>query len=431
MNKNSIKNMQSDSAVQLSLFSDDEMGGFSIEEVLEAYHRCLKGKAGTYEAMEFSMNYMSNCVGLCRDLNSRSYKPSRYIVFISFVPVLREIFGSAFRDRVTDTLISEKMIPQLDSQFVDDNYSTRRNKGSLYGVFRVAEMIRRCSRDYRRDCFLLKIDIQSFFMTLNKEITMQLWTDLVNSGYKGADRELILYTLRQIIFDRPENNCVRKGHLSDWNGLPRSKSLFNSDGTCGFPIGKVISQESALLNLNRLDHILMEVFCIENGHYMDDRVMVEVSEQKLMRAKRFIDRWHQKNKLHTHPKKVYLQHFSKGVLFGGAMIMPGRIYLSNRTVGNCVHRLEIFNVNAVRQKNYVYTHVEEFATTMNSYFGLLGHFSEWNTTHRIIRSIGREWFRVMYIVGRGGKYKIRVKYDYRVRVKARRRQRQRMKELLE
>lgn len=418
------------SAVELSLFSDDEMGGFSLEEVIEAYHRCIKGKTGTYEAMEFSMAYMSNCVSLWRDLNSRCYKPSRYIVFISFVPVLREIFGSAFRDRVVDTLISEKMIPLLDNQFVDDNYSTRRNKGALYGVFRVAEMIRQCSAGYTCDCHLMKLDIQSFFMTLNKQVVMQLWTDLIRREYKGADGELIIHTLWQIIFDRPEQNCVRKGHLSDWDDLPRSKSLFHSDGTCGFPIGKVISQESALLYLNDLDHILTSRYHLANGHYMDDRVSVSRSEAKLLQVKRVIDDWHQSRGLRTHPKKVYLQHYSKGVLFGGAMILPGRIYLSNRTIGNCFRRLEIYNSHVRMQRNYAASHVEEFATTMNSYFGMMSHFAEWNTIHRVIRSIGHEWFAVMQVVGKSGKYKIVVKRSFRSRTIAVRRQRQRMHELL-
>ena len=398
---------------QLSLFSPEEMGGFSLEEVIQAYHVCLRGKGGTAEAQKFSYRYMSECVSLQRELNEYRYVVSRYIVFISFRPVQREIFGSAFRDRVVDTLIATKLMPVIDQLLVDDNYSTRKDKGSLYGVMRVYDMIRQCSADYTRDCWILKDDISSFFMTLLKDRTMQLWTEVVRNGYTGNDRELIIDTLRRIIYDRPELNCVLKGKQSDYNGLPPGKILRNSDGRRGFPIGKVISQISALLYLHELDAILTFIEQVHNGHYMDDRAIVGESVERLMELKRLQDRWHSDHGLQTHPRKTYLQHYSKGVLFGGAMILPGRIYLSNRPIGNCFRRLAQFNHKAQTEQGYVEQHAEEFASTMNSYFGLMGHYAEWNTAHRVIREIAPEWFKVLFVVCKKGKIKVSVNPQYR------------------
>ena len=110
---------------QLSLFSPEEMGGFSLQEVLEAYRVCLRGKSGTFEAQKFGYRYMSECVQLWRSLNNQTYQLSLFIAFISLYPVMREIYGSKFVDRVVDTIIYQKLLPLLDLQFVDDNYSTR------------------------------------------------------------------------------------------------------------------------------------------------------------------------------------------------------------------------------------------------------------------------------------------------------------------
>lgn len=402
-------------AVQLSLFPPEEMGGFSLKDVIRAYHVCLRGKSGTAEAQKFSYRYMSECVELWRELNGFRYKVSRYIVFISFRPVQREIFGSAFRDRVVDTLIATKIMPVIEQILVDDNYSTRKDKGSLYGVKRVAEMIRQCSNNYTRDCWILKDDISSFFMTMQKDRTMQLWADVVRNRYGQIDSELIVDTISRVIYDRPELNCILKGKPSDYDGLPPAKILRNSDGKHGFPIGKVISQISALLYLDELDHLISNVRHIANGHYMDDRVMVCESLAKLIEAKRLQDRWHLEHGLTTHPRKTYLQHYSKGVLFGGAMILPGRIYLSNRPIGNCFRRLAMFNHLAKTEPNYVVEHAEEFASVMNSYFGLMCHFAEWNTTHRLIYEIASEWFTVMAVISRKGKTKVYVYSQYRQR----------------
>ena len=155
---------------ELSLFGEAEMGGFSLEEIILAYRKCLRGKLGTHEAQLFQMNYMEECVRLWRDLNAGLYQVSRYISFASFRPVLREIFGSAFRDRVVDTLLAEKLVPVLEQLFVIDNYSTREGKGCLFAVQRTVEMIRQCSENYTRDCYLLKDDISSFFMAMSKDL---------------------------------------------------------------------------------------------------------------------------------------------------------------------------------------------------------------------------------------------------------------------
>ena len=204
---------------QLSLFSPEEMGGFSLQEVLEAYRVCLRGKSGTFEAQKFGYRYMSECVQLWRSLNNQTYQLSLFIAFISLYPVMREIYGSKFVDRVVDTIIYQKLLPLLDRQFVDDNYSTRKDKGALYGIRRVAEMIRIESEDYTRDCYILKDDIKSFFMSMEKQRVMDNWEAFVRENYHEADRELIIATLRKIVFFRPELNCIRKGSPRDWDPM--------------------------------------------------------------------------------------------------------------------------------------------------------------------------------------------------------------------
>lgn len=415
--------------VQLSLFGDCNTGSFPLCDVLRAARLCLRGKEQTWEAQEFVYNWWSECVRVWRELNDCRYIVSRYIVFIKHWPVIREIFGSAFRDRVVDTLFMMRVLPVMEQQFVVDNYSTRKDKGALFGVMRVAEMIRTVSEGYTRDCFVMKIDIMSFFVSISREIAYRLWERFLTDNYYGPDRWLLLATVKKILYDSPERHCVVKGHLSDWAPLPRSKSLLmGGDGRHGLPIGKVISQMTALLYLDDIDHRLVSDWGLEtNGHYMDDRVIVDTDEEQMWEVKRWLDTEHEKLELRTHPRKVSLQHCSKGVLFAGAMIMPGRIYVSNRTVGSCFHKLYAFNRCAAADAHYAWEHAAEFANVMNSYLGLMGHYSEWNTVHRLIRTIGPEWYGVMWVVGRRGRYKVQLHPGLRPRAQAKRHLHRRMK----
>lgn len=202
----------------------------SLEEVTRAYRRCLRRKRNTYDALKFEMNAESECVRLWQELNSRQYRPSRSIVFISNYPVKREIFGAAFRDRVVDTIFASRITPLLEQQYIDDNYSTRVGKGTLYGMRRVEQMIKDVSEDYTDDCWVMKLDMQSYFMSLPKAGVYRKFSDFIIRHYHGADVEWLLWLLKVIISDRPELHCVRNSPLSQWEGLPKNKSLFYSDG---------------------------------------------------------------------------------------------------------------------------------------------------------------------------------------------------------
>lgn len=70
-----------------SLFVPEETGGISLEEVFEAYFACRRKKRGTHNALAFEADYERKCIGLWREINAGTYKPSRSVAFIVFKPV--------------------------------------------------------------------------------------------------------------------------------------------------------------------------------------------------------------------------------------------------------------------------------------------------------------------------------------------------------
>ena len=78
-----------------------------------------------------------------------------------------------------------------------------------------------------------------------------------------------------------------------------------------------------------------------------------------------------------HPKKLYIQHYSKGVKFIGAVVKPGRLYIANRTKGNFYESI----VNLEKQyldKSYItLTDIEHCCSVINSYLGFLKHYKSY------------------------------------------------------
>ena len=391
--------------------------GISYEEVYEAYWQCLEHKGNTIDAIRFEINAEEECRKLTVELNNRTYRPSRSTVFISEKPVKREIFGAAFRDRVVDTVFARRVTPWLEKWYIDDNYSTRVGKGTLYGISRVSEMIRRQSENYTVDCWVMKLDMQSYFMSLPKNLAYRKFERLLRCIYKGRDLELLCWLLHTVIMDRPELHCVRNSRREAWDGLPPNKSLFNSDGDHGLPIGKVISQMTALVFMDDLDHQLVgSIWSIglSFGHYMDDMVMVSRDKELLEWVRdEIVDKWAAKNQVRRHPRKMYLQHYTKGVLFTGGMIMPGRIYMSRRTLAAWIDKIERYNRLAESDEHYAENHVQKFASVMNSYLGMMRHFAAFNQVRKVLRRISPEWYKVMTVKLEYKRYKVCIRKEYR------------------
>ena len=127
--------------MEKTLFRLSEMGGIELWEVVDAYYECRRRKRRTVSAMKFELDWESECVSLWESINNGTYRPGRSIAFIVDKPTKREIFAADFRDRVVHHLIARKIQPLLEAQFIDDSYSTREGKGTLYGIRRIASQL--------------------------------------------------------------------------------------------------------------------------------------------------------------------------------------------------------------------------------------------------------------------------------------------------
>ena len=153
---------------QLSLFDfvEEKKPVITLAELFEAYFDCRENKRNTLNALAFEVDYESKLLKLCTEINDGSYQPGKSIAFIVNKPVKREIFAANFRDRVVHHLIINKLNPLFEKVFIYDSYACRVNKGTHLGIQRVDRFIRQCSQNYSLDCYVLKLDIKGFFMSL-------------------------------------------------------------------------------------------------------------------------------------------------------------------------------------------------------------------------------------------------------------------------
>lgn len=375
---------------QADLFGDSIgslSGQIALEDLFEAYYECRKNKRRTINALAFELNYERELIRLWREINSDTYKIGRSIAFIVKYPVQREVFAADFRDRIVHHLVISKLNALFEKNFIDDSYSCRKGRGTLFGIKRIREKIAECSCGFTRDCYILKLDIRSFFMSIDKNVLYLMLHEFITEKYRRPDQKIILRLVKQIVYSTPEENCVIKGKKSDWNGLPFHKSLFWSNRFCGLPIGNLTSQIFANFYLNRLDKFVSKELNIPfYGRYVDDFILIHRDKKVLLEARDKIRNFLQATlKLNLHPQKVYLQHYKKGVKFIGAVIKPHRIYIGNRTKTSLYQKIYTQLPQMAQSVGHVLEGVEKFSSSVNSYLGFMKHYNTYNLRSKILK----------------------------------------------
>ncbi|PKL30877.1 hypothetical protein CVV43_05055 [Candidatus Saccharibacteria bacterium HGW-Saccharibacteria-1] len=362
-------------------------GSSLIENIFQAYYDARKNKRNSNSSLGFELEYEKNLVKLFWEISERRYVPSPHSAFIIDKPVKREVFASEFRDRIVHHLIFNYINPIFDPLFINDSYSCRINKGTLYGVKRADYFIKSCSENYKKDAYIMKLDIEGYFMSIDRTL---LFGIIKKQVIKRQDKltcelDLILYLLEKVIFCDPTEGCLVKSDREAWQGLPRSKSLFFSKPGKGLPIGNLTSQLFANIYLNEIDQFVKRELKFKYyGRYVDDMIFVDNDKERLLSAISDIREYLADSlSLKLHPKKIYLQHYSKGVNFLGAYIKPHRILAGKRMRRNFYSRVyeEMFVLGgmdlAAENRKEIDMGIVKFRQLANSYLGILGQFDSY------------------------------------------------------
>jgi retron-type reverse transcriptase len=278
---------------------------------------------------------------LYRDLCDETYTISPTRRYIISDPVVREIIVLAFRDRIVQHLVHQYLYPLRDKRFIYDSYSNRVGKGTLAGIQRVDYFMRSCSHNYTRDCFVMKLDIQSCFLSVDRQILRDLIVQKMRMLDVLWDKSWILSLVKKIIF---HDYCH---HSSDYTTsiqrslLPPYKSLFFVPKSQGMPLGNLTSQLFANIYLHQLDQFIKHTLKIKYyARYVDDFVLFHKNKQYLLDYHREIRFFlSQQLKMTLHPHKFYLQHYSRWVKFLGVMIYPWYRVVGKRIISNCFHMI--------------------------------------------------------------------------------------------
>lgn len=278
-----------------------------VENLLVAWRQFLNGKRNKKDVQEFERNLMTNIWSIYNDLKNKTYNHGGYTAFNISDPKPRNIHKATVRDRVLHHLLYKELYPYFDKKFIFDSYSCRKNKGTHKAVLRFEKFSRKVSRNYTKQCFILKCDVRKFFASIDHEILKEV------SGQYIKDEDL----------------------LNLLGGIIDSFSP-------GLPLGNLTSQLLVNIYMNEFDqfvkHKLKEKYYIR---YADDFVFFSQDRKHLenlvFEISKFLD---ERLKLKLHPNKVFIKTIYSGVDFLGWVNFPKHRILRTSTKRRFLQKTE-------------------------------------------------------------------------------------------
>ena len=386
-----------------------------LENLYKAYFEARKNKRFTKEQQKFEQNYEHQLQVLYEQIIAKTYKVAPCKAFVIEKPVYREVFAPQFIDRVVHHFVVQYISEAVEKLLIQDCYSCRIGKGTLYGIERAKYNMRSVTQNYAKDAYILKLDVSGYFMNMNTTFLynqIQEFQLVENLCCSLTEKETLNYLIKEIIFTNPIHQCVVVGNKDLWQFIPKNKSLFHSMPNCGLPIGNYTSQVFGNVYLNAFDHWVKNELGIKHyGRYVDDMYFMHTDNVFLKQCIPIITQKMKNYGMEIHPKKIYFQHYTKGIHFLGRYIKPYRTYVSSRTKNNFLQMIQRMEKDLEKGYDYLLEQMllPYYLSCFNSYMGFFTKANSYTLIKKVVSQLSGNFYTYYFIVKKGVQWKCKLK----------------------
>ncbi|WP_024346602.1 reverse transcriptase/maturase family protein [Lacrimispora indolis] len=350
-----------------------------FENLLEADKNASQGKHYRDENLKFAAHREEGIIDLLNQLTyyhedgdpakplESAYRVGRYRMKQIFEPKPRIIMALQYPDRLVQWAYYQKLNPLFDRQFITHSYGCRDGKGTTRARAQLQTWLRKVNRS-PKGWHVLKLDIAKYFYRVDHEVLMKILS-------KHIKDKLILRDLHKLIncedtaFGLPAGAQPELCEKEDW--------LFDR----GMPIGNLTSQMFANIYLNELDQFCKHVLHINYYiRYMDDIIILWSDKEELKQIQAEIENFLNEVLQLELNKKTCIRPAWLPVTFVGAQITPKKIRMRKSTRKRMFKRIKF--IRKLFESGEIT--FEKVNNTMQSYFGLIQHFTAGNLLRKII-----------------------------------------------
>ena len=258
---------------------------FTFANLYNAYRGCIKGVGWKASTQRYKANAMLNIAITLEQLTGRKFKSKGFHEFDIFERGKpRHIKSVHISERVVQRCLCDcSLVPMFERTFIYDNGACIKGKGIDFAIKRLVCQLQRHFRKHGGEGYVLIFDFSKYFDRINHERLKAM----VNEQYSDKD---IAALINQLIDD--------------------------FGGEAGIGLGSQISQVSALMYPNALDHYIKDVMRIKGyARYMDDGYAIHTDKEYLRRCLGDIRKICESLGIVLNAKKTQIVKLSRGISF--------------------------------------------------------------------------------------------------------------------
>jgi len=271
------------------------------------------------------------------EIKNGTWKPHGYRQFIDITDTKRRLKNApAFVDRIVHHALVRVVGDFFNKKFISDSFANITNKGTHAAGYRVQSIL---YKERHKKLYALQADIHHYFASIpHNKLKMIIRRTITD--------QRILYVWDTII------------------------DSFSNSPNRGIPIGLLVSQLSANVYLNTLDHYIKDELKVKYYiRYMDDFIILSEDKKELHYLLSLIKNYIENIlELNLNPKtRIY--PVSQGVDFVGYRIWANKKLPRKKNVIAAKKRLK----KLARQYNKNKITLEKFTQTFASFYGYVAH----------------------------------------------------------
>lgn len=359
-----------------------------LRTLIDDYLGCRANKRRSPDSVHFELHWERDLARLLGDFNDRTLVSFLY-AFVNPNPRDREVIACLMGSKTLQYHFDLHVRPLVEERLTNSTFNNRIGFGCDRAILKVRDDIRKVSKNYTRDCYIIKRDIKSYFPSTDLDRSYENYRALIEERIKdGGEKDDLLYILHRVNYAYPQEHARLKSPRFRWDGIiTDGKSVvFNNDPKRGACLGNQFWQVEKNYALAEFDRFQVDTCGLCYTRFVDDMVWVvdnlqaglaHVATSEKMLIEEF--------GYQMHPRKRYQQHYSKGVTFLGAKIKFGRIYASDRVVRNCKMAIQKWNRLAYPSM------LGHFLDSINSYLGNFKHKNAYGIIRDLVDEVGPKW----------------------------------------
>ena len=369
-----------------------------------------KNKRYGRDSVAFERRWASQLYSDTQARLERTFRIEENYVFLTSIPRWREIFATCTSGRNSDHELCDALEPYIECELHERTFNNRIGMGSQAAINRVMEDVFEVTQGYIHPARIIKLDLKGFFPNANLDYMENLFLRIIDKyqdeiianavmsgecppAYADEYPAYLRWLAMVVIHCCPTRHCELRTPRAFWHGkIAPEKSLFGKPDGIGAPIGRLPSQKGMGLYVNDEVRWLNDDCGVRTTCFMDDFVIV-VPESQHRYALSLIPVLRRRlaaKGVRLNEKKFYDQPSQRGLEFLGSHIRNNRLHLNDCTYRRGMERLWWFNSVQPCDKYFL---LENFLSSLNSYFGLMKNRTDHNRMMTMLRSIDADWWR--------------------------------------